>query len=136
MYCYEIGYGTCEESEYRQYFHKEKYSSDELDFIVLGCLKVALPAELKKTRELYDGRDEFLKKMDIRDPSVQDLFNNEFRAALKDAGFNGVKFEASYSVFGWGSSIKPEVWSEYRSDKTVRLCKALKAHAKKECDDG
>ncbi len=37
MYLYKIGYGTCEESEFVELYHNEKFTDEQLEKLVHEC---------------------------------------------------------------------------------------------------
>jgi len=84
MHIYNIGYGTREESDYIQFYHKQKFSKTELERIVARTVTKILRNMKQDERE----RATFQK---ILYAVVDELSKN---------GFSRVKFDAQFDVFG------------------------------------
>jgi hypothetical protein len=108
-FVYDIGYGTCEESQYWQYMHEEKFTSDEIQKIVEDCLfeVIEYVSGLKTEPRDLMNRLHFLES----GPSFQGLMGTpKFHERLKKRGFKAIEFEAKCNLFGWASAIKPGDW--------------------------
>ena len=73
MYCYDIGYWTCESDRKWQYYHEKKFTDDELFDVVVECLKPALKDALEvgwssaiDPEDWKEYRDKQDKKMCIK----------------------------------------------------------------------
>lgn len=120
---YNIGYGTCEESEYIQYHHTEKFTHEELRVIVADCMFVVLNI-------LAD--DEYRGGLKGEGPQFADIMMNErFEKELEKRGFTRLKFEGNAGVFGWAGSLKVGSWKEYSDEDTIWYQKQMKKKAKK-----
>jgi len=120
LYVYEIGYGTCEESQFWQYMHREKFTEEQLFDIIEDCLFIAL----KKMRE-PDSEFEHQQH-----PSFQDLMSSWrkdaiFHEELERRGFQHIEFTASFSVFGWAKADVPGNWDGHTCPDSKALQKNL-----------
>ena len=119
MYLYSLGYGTCEESDYRQYHHEKKFTSEALQEIVKECIIETIEHHAGKFNE--EGFHNYLHVSESG-PTFQHIFDDEFyQQRLASRGFTPVKFEASFSVFGWASAIDMTDWSGHTSEMDVSL---------------
>jgi len=115
-YVYNVGYGTCEESDFVQWIHAEQFSEDELSVIVEDCLIAAL-------KKLAHPKSEYLHQ---RSPSFQDLMEStQFHAAMRKHGFARLRFVAAFSVFGWAEALDKGSWASHTDDGDKRMAGRL-----------
>ena len=128
-YLYNIGYYSCEESRYRQYFHEQKFSNKELNALIADCLEDVLKGVLR--RGAPQGITfQSLMEMDqiwIKKRKEYVLVHPSFEVALRQRGFRPAKFTAEFRIFGWASSVELGGWSSYTDDQEVKLQEHLKA---------
>ena len=106
MNIYSIGYGTCEESHYWQYWHEQAFSQEELEKIVNECI-LAAHLELHKSSEMAQTFQNIMASM-------------QFHQELIKHGFIRVEFKKIYSVFGWSHIKDLEDWQSYAEEDTRR----------------
>lgn len=137
MYFYEIGYGTCEESQYWHFYHAEKFTEEELRNKIKQCFEVVLDNTkfvLETDKHGYkdytgylktkSGEEEILSVYEDEGPSIQDfMMSTRFHEALADAGFVKMKFEAHLSLFGWARTADESSFSGYTGDGTKETLK-------------
>jgi hypothetical protein len=137
MYFYDIGYGTCEESQYWQFFHSEKFTEEELCNKIKQCFEVVLDNTkfvLETDKHGYkdytgylkakSGEEEILSVYEDRGPSIQNIMmSTRFHEALADAGFVKIKFEAHLSLFGWSHTADERSFSDYTGDVSKEVLK-------------
>jgi hypothetical protein len=98
MNVYDIGYGSCEESQFSQLLHENVYTNDQLEEIVHVALKKA-----------YDTRDKtwnFTQYQEFHEKVIEILCNEH--------GFYRVEFTAEWGCFGWSSIDIKDSWRSYR----------------------
>ena len=136
MYIYNIGYYSCEESEYKQFIHDKEFSEEELENIVEECLFVALLVELKFRNkddpEFNWGGEEF------NEPSLSDLFSSTYNhqtfvEEMTNKGFVPIRFTREVSLFGWASATNPESWDGHTNGKTKEMIGKLKKRLDAHC---
>lgn len=129
MFLYNVGYGTMEESELVQLWHKERFSSEELETLVHQATTKALEYAIECAEEDiahwdeedYRSKDRFyFHKQGI---SFQELFPRII-VELEKLGFTRATFEEEFSAFGW-ASVCGEDWKGYTNETTTRLRNAL-----------
>ena len=109
MYIYNVGYGTCEESEFWQLLHEKKFTAKQLNKIIEDCILEVLVQIADPTSEYEHLRSpSFQHIMNDRDRS--DKYENRFLKAMEDQGFQKIKFEQEWSVFGWASALDKDDW--------------------------
>lgn len=132
MFFYNVGYGTCEESEYWQFTHKGLYTEAELEQIVQDCmLEVLVKAAKPKAKWSHQ-----------RSPKIQDVMGdshgirkngellrieNRFLMAMERRGFKQVKFDRTISLFGWASCLDPKDWRSYTCPEQRKFVKTLRS---------
>jgi hypothetical protein len=125
MPVYQIGYGTCEESEYWELEHDDIFSKEELQQIVEDCLFEVMELEAGRFGESGHHKGLFVSD---DGPSFQHLMGERsFMCLLAERGFRKVDYETSCSVFGWASAVKPGDWSSHAGDPTRDMQDNLKA---------
>jgi hypothetical protein len=103
-FIYDIGFGTCEESEYTQLIHSTEFSKKELEVLVHKALKKA-----------YDTRE--IPKDRAYDFTQYQFFHDRVIEILCDEyGFRKVEFTAKWSCFGWAEIDYKESWRSYRGE--------------------
>lgn len=150
MYIYEIGYGTYEESMYKQYIHKSCYNENELFEVVADCICTIAPEIFKKEyeqtlesfkyvtsqediSEFYKTEEEYVKNYyKIHFNSV--LYSDEFADELEKRGFKLIKFEATCSLFGWEDVLNPN-WTRHKDYKEKEISKRVKEVLKEKFTD-
>ncbi len=115
MHIYNIGYGTCEESDYIQIYHKQKFTKSEFETIVAGVvIKV-----LRGMKPMERKRVTFQK---ILYPVLQELTKK---------GFSRVKFDAEFDVFGWARILDENDWGTDRDEQLNFLTRNVSKELKK-----
>jgi len=113
MYLYQVGYGTCEESDFRQYMHRRKFSKEELEEVVAQCMAEVLRET--GVENGYDGKGRWVQSV------MPDDSEGHFNRAMQAQGFEGVQYDAHVCLFGWGAVDDPEDWSTYRREDDKRI---------------
>jgi len=119
-YFYNIGYGSCEESEYEQYSFGEELSKDELRRYVEMATVKALEETIKDRKGENNGMF-FFSEDGI---SFQCLWN-EIKRQLVVIGFAPIKYSATYSIFGWPSIVCGDDWETQRGEELKSLTGAI-----------
>lgn len=145
MFFYDIGYYTHEESWFFQVMHEKKFSKTQLEKMVLSCIPILVENLLDSQLSSRDGdtgkdwkEDPYfigsnlsLRFPDLmsgcyisprkRTPSLSDVLCERF-------GFSPVKFQATYSRFGWGNILASD-WEGHDGDEKAkaRLTKVVRA---------
>jgi len=106
-YIYEIGYGTYEESQYKQYYHDKKYSQKELEDIFSECMVAAIQYRV-------ENRDENICQISYQDIMFGYSKQSFFEKELEKRGFDPIqpKIQASVSVMGWEHPLKPNWYKQ------------------------
>ncbi len=115
-YIYNIGYGTCEESDYFQLCHEIKYSQREFEKIIVKIV-------MKEFKGHKVEKDEKISFQDILYRLVEEL--------TKNFGFKRVKFTAEFNVFGWANLLDKKDWEEDRNIQLNMLTNAIEKVTKK-----
>ena len=101
QYLYEIGYGTYEESWFRQYWHRDLITEKRLNTVVEECLIEVL--------------------LEIQEPRIESLYHSPvFEAKLRARGFRAAEFTAKNCFWGWADLDVPGSWSR-RGDPLYRM---------------
>lgn len=117
LYLYNIGYGTCEESANWQYYHRVKYTEEQIAQIVEDCFFAVL-LEKKKPYSKWEHQQH---------PSLQDLMGEDtFHNELEKRGFQHIRFESRFYCFGWIQADVPESWDGHSSNEDKVLAENLK----------
>ena len=124
MYIYEIGYHSCEDSSYGQWYHENQYTEEQLLELVIEGLKVARDAwwiSERKFRVENPPQSDYEKRhLEERGPCFDELLTHQpvFCEYLKSIGFVRMKKEATVSLFGWARAEVPGDWSCDASEPT------------------
>ena len=134
MYIYEIGYHSCEDSSYGQWYHEKQYTKEELFNIVVEGLKVARDVWWEKKEEWEKeapAKDELHVRIRKENkPHFDDLISNNeaFDQYLMSVGFSRVIMQECISLFGWAEAETPGSWDSYAGEPTgdaqIRLSNA------------
>lgn len=124
MYLYDVGYGTYEESSFRQWQHAQKFSKEELAAKVEEALWLALYAIASRTPKQREAEYIFVGEDGITFQHL--LGTDQFVAAMEQLGFTQVQFQASWSVFGWASTISTDSWRSTTDEEHIGLVNRLK----------
>jgi hypothetical protein len=120
VYLYSIGYGTCEESDYRQYSHGKKFSREDLRDIVRDCVIETIEHYASKFNE--EGYHDDFFYVSSEGPTLEHILDSEFyQQRLESRGFVPLKFESSLGVFGWASAMDPDDWEGHTSESDREL---------------
>jgi hypothetical protein len=101
MKLYKIGYGTYEESEYRELGHYKTFTHDEITEMVADGVVWAI--------KYYKERDK------QRIHNFQDAFDLVIKYLIKKEGFVEIEYDMFWSIFGWTS-----VWTKENNWNTIR----------------
>ena len=130
-FIYEVGYGTCEESNYMQFLHENKLSEKQLSKYVEECIVAVLPKMIKPRSEFEHIRTpSFQRVIDFQLPirkkgqlvKLRHLFVEEMRKR----DFKVLGFEQKWSIFGWASALDPTDWSAYTDKNHVNFCRRIR----------
>jgi len=131
MYLYNIGYGTCEESEYHQFYHTTKYTDEELEDIVVQCFCEIIEYSAGRFDETGDHDNPRLwvneKGIKFSELMGEPIFNE----LLEKKGFKQVEFVARFSCFGWASAMLPGDWKSWASEKNETYQTRIKEFCEK-----
>ena len=85
-YCYQVGYGTCEESCFKEFESEKLISYEELKQIVAECILETISELGMSSRSL-----------------MQDCMpnNKQFVEAMRKRGLTLVEYTATFRTFGW-----------------------------------
>jgi hypothetical protein len=120
VYLYNIGYGTCEESSYKQYSHEKKFSEQELRDIVKECIIAVI--EHYAGRFGKGGYHETCFHVSDSGPQFDEIMNEPmFEELLIERGFNPSKFEARFDTFGWASAMDDTDWEGHTGEEDKKL---------------
>jgi len=125
---YEIGYGTCEESQYWQFQHQETFTDKQLRKLVRECIFEVL-SKLADAKRESNKVNIFKKsrKPNSNGPQYNDVMDTDwFHKALKKRGFVRSKYTATCSVFGWANCLAPSDWKSWTSNTTRNMSRSLK----------
>jgi len=121
MYNYKIGYGSYEESSYRELQHEKKFIDEEITEMIAE----AVVDTIKKM------------KMDTRyyTHNFQDVFEGCYKKDCPDVckyliekfGFKPIEYELFWSVFGWPSIFDKTDWEGGRDSQNDHLNKITEA---------
>ena len=131
MYTYQIGYNTCEESNYLEVQHEKNFTEDELIEIVAECMKRVM-VENKVARRYAKSclSDDLFGEIGFAF-QLQELFD-EISNYLKDQGFESVKYDGVVDFFGWSSPLgNGNAWKTYKNETTEKLLTLLRPEAEK-----
>ena len=118
MHLYNIGYCSCEESEYEQLFHSKKFSYDELEAVVHDAIMKVLETNPKFTE-------------------YQSLHDDVIKILVSEHNFKKVEFTECWYCWGWSDVTIKDSWNGYRSqsDTLTRLYDKIQAKKKEKDDD-
>jgi len=85
-YCYKVGYGTCEESCFREFWSEKLLSNEELKEVVAECILETISESGMDSSSL-----------------VQDCMpdKEKFIEAMRKRGLTLVEYAATFRTFGW-----------------------------------
>jgi hypothetical protein len=108
VYIYNLGYHSHEESEYVQLSHKDKFTQEKFEEIVMtSAAKIIAESEDK-------------------DQTFQDIFSEVMADLIENYGFKQIKFDAEFSVFGWPKIMNKDDWKEDREELLDKLADFIK----------
>lgn len=111
MYKYRVGYGSYEESCYREFCHEDKLSGQQLNTIVADCVAEAA---------LLDDQASHLTTFQQFMPD-----NVRFIEAMYRRGFVQTVYEAHSCVFGWNSILEPD-WERDLDEEDLRIVRHIR----------
>ena len=107
MYLYKIGYYSPEDSSYTEMQHRERFTAEELNTLVVRAIERVL-------RGALEGEyDPFLH---CEGPSYSDI-DKYVIEELKEDGFVPVEYTERWDVFGWPSLTRDNDWDAGTEDK-------------------
>lgn len=130
---YQVGYGSCEESNYYQLEHLVLYTEKEFSKIIQDCLCDVLIKEAKPKSMFKHRRSPKLSDLIDSDVKIRDVYDNRFLRALEKRGFKRVRNSQTFTVFGWASALEPMDWKEYTGEEQREFVKRLRAQFLKRC---
>lgn len=131
MYYYNIGYFSFEDSGYVQLVHSKKFTEEEFNEMVYICFgdvikkikkEIAMPIEeLEKYYSDKDNDEDYIfwhcdynNKISL---CFMDIYRYIAYMLCKNFGFEYLKFEADFSIFGWDNLNDKE--DNYRSNNPI-----------------
>lgn len=139
MHLYDIGYGTCEESHYWQYWHEKEYSKEELRDIIVACLIETI----QKLADRVDGDGRNYDTLQFDDGRFMPVYCGEegitfqeamgtklFHDALESRGFARAEFTTQFSTFGWASCMREGSWESHSDNERGEIIKRIKEATK------
>ena len=124
MHLYNVGYHSCEDSCYVQWYHERKFTHEELMTVIEEAAYAALLASLAKPH-IDDEGNLYSWQFCWSDILGQKAFEKEMQAH----GFIQAKFSGAVSIFGWGSILQDDWKNETvdeQSQLNHRLCQRLR----------
>lgn len=115
MYIYNIGYGTREESDYYQLYHKQRFTKSKFEMIVSKAVAKILRSMKQDQRERATFQDILYAVVD----------------ELTKSGFERVKFDAEFDVFGWAHILDKKDWNIDRDEQLNFLTRTVSRELKK-----
>lgn len=112
MHIYNFGYYSHEESEYIQLYHKNKFSKQEFEEIVMTSAA------------------KIIDKGSNKNISFQDIFLDVIDDLIKNYGFKKVDFDAEFSIFGWPSILDKNDWEGQRDELLDKLADFIRTRQK------
>lgn len=120
-YLYQVGYSTCDESNYVQLWHECELSDSDLEQMVARCVAdAAEELEKERSREIkeYPELAEFQSELTFQDIMPR---SEPFMKGMRALGFSRAEFAAQCSVFGWAKYNEPGDWATYSDGTTQRM---------------
>lgn len=106
MYAYQIGYYSFEDSNYLQLLHKKKFNRQQFENRIQSCVKEALACYLKdQPNGVVPRRHDANARITFNDLHV--YISN---ILCQKHGFIPIKFQSSFSLFGWDDMVDPVGW--------------------------
>lgn len=133
MYLYNVGYGTCEESSYNQYYHENNYSQEEFEKIIILILCETIEDFAGKFDEQtgWNKIGDSVLWVTKKGVTFQELMGTDiFKNNLKKHGFQQITFQASFDSFGWASAMEPGDWSSWANNDDNRYQTMIKNFCK------
>jgi hypothetical protein len=134
MYLYKVGYHSCEDSNYQEYFHKKKYTEKQLKVLISKALVNAsglvIQDKIDFCKTLSEKRLEikYLNQLTFSDIISQSIGSeNRFKEEFTKLGFKPVEYQSSYSIFGWSG-----IFSDCFSSENDKFQNEIKARIKKQ----
>jgi hypothetical protein len=122
MFLYNIGYHSCEESDYIQLWHKKKFTQDDLTNMICEAVLETVKAERVKDRKAYIH-------------NFADVFSFVISGGVavylvEHFGFKEAKFQESWTCFGWDSIFEKKDWDTYKDkdDPMYKIVKYMNKH--------
>ena len=126
MYVYEIGYGSHENSAWVMFYHEKKLSQKQLSKLVEDCL-LAVLVKVVKPKSAFEHE---------RDPSFETLMDRpEFLIELQKRGFQKIRPDQHWGVFGWACAIDTNDWKHDTDRKQKALIRRLRKRLLQERPD-
>lgn len=107
MYKYKIGYGTYEESEFCELTHKHYFKKEELSQLIAECISTLI-------------------NKGIHIHSYQDIHRETIQILIKEYGFNQIKYDTKWMVFGWSSLFEERNFNDIEDEELNTIKKILK----------
>jgi len=112
MFKYQIGYTSCEESDFIELEHEKKFTHEELLQMVA---EATYDVYLKAVGHEYEKGS----------TTFEDIMMNAYRpegiglgeTLCQKFGFKFVEYAGSVSVFGWARILDKDSWRSYRDEK-------------------
>ena len=133
MYCYKIGYGSYEESSYKELEHEEKFTDKQITKMI-GEAIIDLWDDRWKDQHEYVEKEkaEFVEKYigcEYEEGFFHELmtieyfFENEniWNWLIENKGFKKIIYEVDWSIFGWENLAEKDSWESDRGEcKVIR----------------
>lgn len=130
FYLYQVGYGTCEESQYWSFQHRERLTEEQLTEMVRESMFAVLD---KVAGNFKDSGLQDSLHVGKKGATHQEVMGHpHFREAMQAHGFKEVKYMESFNLFGWSSCIDPDDWGADAGSNTTEMAIWLRDKCKEE----
>jgi hypothetical protein len=123
MFLYDIGYHSCEESDYIQLWHEKKFTQNDLTNMICEAVLETVKAERAKDPKAYIHNFEDVYSFAMNSGGV-------ITYLLEHFGFKEVKFQESWTCFGWASIFEKKDWDTYKdkNDPMYKIVEYMNKH--------
>jgi len=135
MYVYEVGYYSCDDSEYWQLVHKKKFTEKQFNKMIeealfMALIKICEPKskwKLQRNPPFYRLMVDRIQKKNRKTKKID--YSWPFMDALKKYGFEFLEFQQKWNINGFDSSIS--IRKNTQQEK-INLTRKLKRRLLKE----
>ena len=112
MFLYKFGYGSYEESDFKELIHENQYTEEEFDAIITKAIIKVLKGVISGNYKHIYIHNDGISYQEIHEYVIDEL---------KQLGFKEVNYQAEWSCFGWPSIVDQQSWSKQRGEKLNSL---------------